>query len=183
MDAVWLVRAGAYTRIDESAAIDGGMPADPQLTAGDRVIVGSAGCFQPRMVRPTSVTAPGIRVFMSNLTRPANHNAGSAIGRDSTSLPYGTRFLQGLVAANCVGGSILNAQRHAILISRNPMNGRTVVIQRSIEQLVRNANRDDLDPWLMPGDRWPVMIPPPHPSPTWSARWDRRPPLRRWSKA
>jgi hypothetical protein len=128
------------------------MPADPQLTAGDRVIVGSAGCFQPRMVRPTSVTAPGIRVFMSNLTRPANHNAGSAIGRDSTSLPYGTRFLQGLVAANCVGGSILNAQRHAILISRNPMNGRTVVIQRSIEQLVRNANRDDLDPWLMPGD-------------------------------
>jgi hypothetical protein len=83
MDAVWLVRAGAYTRIDESAAIDGGMPADPQLTAGDRVIVGSAGCFQPRMVRPTSVTAPGIRVFMSNLTRPANHNAGSAIGRDS----------------------------------------------------------------------------------------------------
>jgi hypothetical protein len=26
MDAVWLVRAGAYTRIDESAAIDGACP-------------------------------------------------------------------------------------------------------------------------------------------------------------
>jgi hypothetical protein len=54
-------------------------------------------------------------------------------------VPYGTRFLQGLVASNCVGGSVMNAQRHAVLISRNPINNRSVVVQRSIEQLVRNA--------------------------------------------
>ena len=76
----------------------------------------------------------------------------SALTKDTTGVPYGTRFLQGLVGANCVGGSMLNAQRHAVLISRNPITHQSVVIQRSIEQLVRNANRDDMDPFLMPED-------------------------------
>ena len=39
-----------------------------------------------------------------------------------------------------------------MLISRNPLNGHSVVISRSIEAMVRDADRDDIDPYLMPGD-------------------------------
>jgi protein involved in polysaccharide export with SLBB domain len=151
-DGVYLVRGGQYTRIDLIPAFTGGVPADPQLAAGDRIIVPSTGCFNPLLVRPSSVTAPGIRVYMSNLSRPASHNSAAAIGKDSTSLPYGTRLVEGLLSANCVGGSAMNAARQAVLISRNPVNRQSVVIARSVEALVRNANRDDYNPWLMPGD-------------------------------
>lgn len=150
--AVYLVRGDRYAVIDVTPAFTGGVPADPQLAAGDRIIVPSAGCFQADFVRPSSVTAPGVRVYLSNLSRPASSNAASAINKDSTSFPYGTRMLQGLVAANCVGGSAMNAGRKAVLISRNPLTGHSVVIGRSVEGLVRGADRDDLNPMLMPGD-------------------------------
>lgn len=150
--AVVLRRGDRWTQIDISGAIDGTFANDIPLFAGDAVLVGSIGCLQPGLVRPSPITTPGIRVFLSNLSRPAMHNAGSAIGKESTSLPYGTRMLQGLVSANCVGGSAMNAGRSAVLISRNPVNGQSIVVERSIEQLVRAANRDDIDPYLMPGD-------------------------------
>jgi polysaccharide biosynthesis/export protein len=160
LGAIYLVRGDRYARIDLSPVLggvegsdgSGGLPVDPQLARGDRIIIPSADCFQPRLVRPSPVTAPGIRVYMSNLSRPAASNASSAIGRDSTSLPYGTRFLQGLISANCVGGSAMNAGRSAVLISRNPLNGHSVVIARKVEALVRDAGRDEVDPYLMPGD-------------------------------
>lgn len=155
--AIYLLRGNTYSQIDLRAALGdaaggSGIPVNPQLARGDRIIVPSLGCFRPELMRPSPVTAPGIRVFMSNLSRPAASNASSAIGKDSTSLPYGTRFLQALVAANCVGGSSINAERSAVLISRNPINGRSVVISREIEELVRDADRDDRDPYLLPGD-------------------------------
>jgi hypothetical protein len=37
-------------------------------------------------------------------------------------------------------------------MSRNPVTGQSVVISRSVEKLVREANRDAVDPFLMPGD-------------------------------
>ena len=150
--AVYLIRGDSYAVLDLRPALDGGPFIDPQLAPGDRIIVPSAGCFQPDLVRPSGVTAPGIRVYMSNLSRPAASNASSAIGKESTSLPYGTRLLQGLVSANCVGGSAMNAGRQAVLISRNPIDQRSIVIARSVEAMVRNADRDDHDPYLMPGD-------------------------------
>jgi polysaccharide biosynthesis/export protein len=149
---VFLLRGGQYSRIDLTGAVDGTRYSDVSVAAGDRIIVGSVGCLQPALVRPSPITAPGIRVFFSNLSRPASNNASSAIGRETTSLPYGTRFLQGLVAANCVGGSAMNAGRSAVLISRNPVNGQSIVISRSIERLVREADRDSYDPYLLPGD-------------------------------
>ena len=157
LGAVYLVRGNSYTAIDLRSALGGdiggsGLPLDPQLARGDRIIVPSAGCFQPGLVRPSQVTAPGVRVYMSNLSRPAASNATSAIGKDATGLPYGTRLLQGLVTANCVGGSAMNAARSAVLISRNPLNDHSVVIARHIEALVRHADRDDVNPYLMPGD-------------------------------
>ena len=116
------------------------------------MIVPSRGCFDPALARPTPLTPPGIKVFMSNLTKGANNNAGAAIGSETTSLPYGTRLLQALVQMNCVGGSYMQAGRRAVLISRNPLNGQSIVVERDIEKLVRGADRDAANPLLMPND-------------------------------
>jgi len=148
-----LIRNGRRRVFDMSGAINGGPLEDPLLVAGDRIHVPSRGCFQLSLARPSRITLPGIRVYMSNLTRPAFNNASSAIGRDATSLPYGTRLLQGLVSANCVGGTqATNAARWGVLISRNPISGESEVVARSIEQLVRRADRDDFNPVLLPDD-------------------------------
>ena len=57
------------------------------------------------------------------------------------------------MSTNCVGGSIAsNARRFGVLISRNPKTLKTEVIQRSIEELVRSADRDVINPYLMPED-------------------------------
>lgn len=150
--SVFLIRGDVWTQLDLSGALDGSLVNDLQVTAGDQIIIASVGCSQNHMVRPSAITMPGIRVYMSNLSRPASNNASAAIGKESTSLPYGTRFLQGLVSANCVGGSAMNAGRSAVLISRNPVTGQSIVISRSVERLVREADRDAYDPYLMPGD-------------------------------
>ncbi|MEO1321405.1 MAG: polysaccharide biosynthesis/export family protein, partial [Pseudomonadota bacterium] len=150
---VVLIRNGRRRVFDMTGALDGGPMDDPLLVAGDRVHVPSRGCFQMALARPSRITPPGIRVYMSNLTRPAASNAASAIGEHSTKLPYGTRFLQGLVSANCVGGiQATNARRWAVLISRNPITGESEVVARSIEDLVRRADRDDFNPVLLPND-------------------------------
>jgi polysaccharide export outer membrane protein len=149
---IGIVRNGQLAVVSVEDFARGGGGDDVSLLAGDRIIVPSTGCFDANLARPTSVTAPGIRVYLSNLSRPAASNASSGINHDSTSLPYGTRMLQALVASNCVGGSAMNAGRRAVLISRNPMTGRSVVIERAVENLVRDAGRDDVDPYLMPYD-------------------------------
>ena len=149
---IYLLRGNTYAEFDLSGFIHGWSSRDVSVASGDRIVVPSRTCFNADLVRPTPLTAPGIRVFMSNLTRGAMNNAGAAIGHQTTSLPYGTRFLQGLVAANCVGGSYMQSDRRAVLISRNPINGQSIVIERDIEKLVREANRDALNPYLMPGD-------------------------------
>ena len=148
-----LIRNGRRRVFDMTGVLDGGPIDDPLLVAGDRIHVPSRGCFQMALARPSRITPPGIRVFMSNLTRPAASNATSAIGEYSTKLPYGTRFLQGLVSANCVGGiQATNARRWAVLISRNPITGESEVVARSIGDLVRRADRDDFNPVLLPND-------------------------------
>jgi polysaccharide biosynthesis/export protein len=148
-----LIRNGRRRVFDMTGALNGGPMDDPLLVAGDRVHVPSRGCFQMALARPSRITPPGIRVFMSNLTRPASSNATSAIGEYSTKLPYGTRLLQGLVSANCVGGiQATNAQRWGVLISRNPVTGDSEVVARSIEDMVRRADRDDFNPVLLPND-------------------------------
>jgi protein involved in polysaccharide export with SLBB domain len=150
---VKLVRDGKALKLDWQGAFLGRPVDDVPLIEGDHIEVGETGCFQSALVRPSQVTPPGIRVFVSNLTQPAGNNAGSGINKDATNIPYGTRLLAGLVAANCVGGArASNAGRYGVLISRNPKTHRTEVIQRSIEQLVLSADRDEINPFLMPDD-------------------------------
>ena len=148
-----LTRNGKTFILNWRGAITGEPVDDIPLMEGDHIHVGEASCFQSALVRPSQVTLVGIRVFMSNLTSPALHNSASAINKDTTGLPYGTRFLAGLVADNCVGGALAsNAGRYAVLITRNPKTQETEVIQRSIEELVLSPDRDSINPFLMPDD-------------------------------
>lgn len=126
---------------------------DVPLLEGDHIEVAEAPCFQSALVRPSQITPPGVRLFMSNLSQPATSNASSNNNRDAGSVPYGTRLLAGLVSANCVGGSrATNAARYAVLISRNPKTMETEVIQRAIEDMVLSPDRDKINPFLMPDD-------------------------------
>lgn len=153
LEKITLFRNGHVQTINLKGLFDGSLTTDVALAAGDQVVVPSTGFFQPELVRRSQITPPGIRIFISNLSTPSDNNAQAAINGNSTSIPYGTRFLQGLVSSNCVGGTQLtNASRRAILISRNPMTERTEVIERSIQQLVSDPQRDDINPFLMPND-------------------------------
>ncbi len=150
---VQLIRNGEVKIIDLYGLFDGTLTKDIALAAGDQIVVPSTGYFQAKLVRRTQITPPGIRIFISNLSIPALNNSQSAVNSSSTSMPYGTRFLQGLLSGNCIGGTQLtNASRRAVLISTNPLTGRTEVIERSIQQLVSDPERDEINPFLMPND-------------------------------
>lgn len=153
LSRVVLKRKGRTTILDIRPAIAGGRFDDVIMIEGDEISVPSRGCFQSALVVPSVISPPGAKAFMSNLTEPANSNANSGIDKDTRELRYGTRMLQAIVSMNCVGGSKLtNASRTAVLYSRNPVTGQSIVIERNIEQLVRNGNRDDFDPFILPND-------------------------------
>ena len=150
---ILLRRDGVLYRIDmKQAALDRKFH-DPYLMADDEIDVPSMGCFQPGLAKQTFITRQGIKVQLSNLTVPALRNSASAIEEDARSLKYGTTLLQILFKMNCVGGvAVTSADRHAVLVSTNPMNQETEVIRRSIEELIRRADRDEHNPVLLPDD-------------------------------
>jgi protein involved in polysaccharide export with SLBB domain len=153
LSAVEIHRLGQTIVLDLRAVMEGRDRADVPLLTGDTVVVPSRGCFQDALMRPSPISPPGVTLFLSNLTQPAAGNAISAIGRDVREIPYGTRFLQAVVDTNCVGGArATSAWRAAALISRNPLTGHSVVIERDIETMLRRADRDDYDPYMLPGD-------------------------------
>ena len=148
-----LTRNGHTYTLDWRGAFTGQPVDDAPLIEGDHIDVPLGACFQSGLVRVSQITPPGVRLFMSNLIVPALSNANAAVGQFSTGVPYGTRMLTALVSANCVGGSLAsNAARHAVLISRNPKTLQTEVTQRAIEELIQSADRDAINPHLMPDD-------------------------------
>jgi protein involved in polysaccharide export with SLBB domain len=153
LDQVILIRQGWQIEVDLTGILSGVAVKDYPLIAGDQIIVPSTGCFQSHLVRPSQITPKGFRVFMSNLIDSAQSNSSAGVGRYSTNIPYGTKLLQAAVSANCVGGKEwTNAPRKVMLASVNPITNETQVIERSVEQLMRNASRDDINPFVMPND-------------------------------
>lgn len=153
ISAVEVRRAGAVFALDMRGVFEGQNAVDIMLLTGDEVSVPSRGCFQDELMRPSPISPPGVSLFLSNLTQPAAGNAISAIGREVREVPYGTRYMQAVIDTNCVGGArATSAARSAVLFSRNPVTGVSVVIERDIEEMVRRADRDDFDPYLLPGD-------------------------------
>lgn len=153
LSAVELHRGDQVHLLDLRGIFDGHDPADVMLLSGDRIVAPSRDCFQDALMRPGPISPPGVSLFLSNLTQPAAGNAISAIGREVRQTPYGARYLQAAIDANCAGGArITNAARAAALVSRNPVTGVSVVIERDIEDLMRRGDRDDYNPYLLPGD-------------------------------
>jgi len=153
ISAVELRRGGSLYVLDMRGVFEGSNVVDVMLLTGDEVRVPSRICFQDDLMRPSPISPPGISLFLSNLTQPATDNASSAIGQTVREVPYGTRFIQAVVDSNCVGGARgTSADRSSVLFSRNPLTGVSVVIERDIEDLLRRADRDDFDPYLLPGD-------------------------------
>jgi polysaccharide export outer membrane protein len=151
--AVEVRRGGKTYRLDMRGVFEGSNSVDIMLLTGDEVRVPSRQCFQDDLMRPSPISPPGVSLFLSNLTQPAQGNAASAVGQTVRQVPYGSRYMQAVIDANCVGGSrSTSAHRSAVLFSRNPMTGVSVVIERDIEGLLRRADRDDYDPYLLPGD-------------------------------
>ena len=152
LSRVQVIRGGQRLQFDLRNAVRGQAFPDPVLISGDRVEVPSRGCFQDTLMVPSSVTPPGVKVFLSNLSETALANAPAAVP-DAREMRYGTRYLQAVFGLNCVGGSKLtNANRRAVLFSRNPMTGESIVIDRSIESLLRRADRDEFNPYILPED-------------------------------
>lgn len=152
LSRVRIDRGGQQLEFDIRNAVAGRAFPDPILISGDRIEVPSRDCFQDELMVPSSVTPPGVKVFLSNLSETALGNAQAAVP-DAREMRYGTRYLQAVFGLNCVGGSKLtNANRRAVLFSRNPMTGESIVIDRSIESLLRDADRDEFNPYILPED-------------------------------
>lgn len=153
LSAVELRRNGRLYKLDLRGVFQGHNMVDVMLLTGDQIFVPSRQCFQDDLMRPSPISPPGVSVFMSNLTQPATGNAISAIGRNVREMPYGTRYLQAIVDLNCVGGSrATSAHRSGLLLSRNPITEVSVAIERDVEDMLRRADRDDYDPFILPGD-------------------------------
>lgn len=153
ISAVQVRRGGQVYRLDMRGVFEGQNAVDIMLLTGDEVLVPSRQCFQDDLMRPSPISPPGVSLYLSNLTQPATDNASSAIGQTVREVPYGTRYMQAVIDANCVGGPrSTSADRSAVLFTRNPVTGVSAVIERDIEGLVRRSDRDDYDPYLLPGD-------------------------------
>ena len=150
-----LIRGEEEQIIDLSGVFTGEEIQDIPLIHGDQIIVPKSEEFQPELVRPSQITPPGIKIFVSNLTIPADSNASSAVSntQEGISLPYGSRFSHAVVATNCTGGTkSVNAGRDAILVRADDTTGETTVLEANIEELLRNSENNDHNPLLMPKD-------------------------------
>jgi len=153
IDQIILIRNGWQYEVDMSGILTGAKVNDVPLIAGDQVVVPTTGCFQKHLARPSQITPKGFRVFMSNLIDSAASNSNAAVGSFSTNLPYGSRLLQAAISANCVGGKQwTNAPRKIVLASTNPVTGQYQVVERSVEELLRQAHDQTQNPYLLPND-------------------------------
>ncbi len=150
-----LIRDGREQIFDLSGALTGEPVDNVPLIAGDRIIVPAAERFQAELVRPSEITRPGIKVFVSNLTVPSTSNASSSINNieEGITFPYGARFSQVVIATNCAGGTpATNARRKAILVRVDRLTGETNYTERGVEDLLRDSHNNDDNPLLMPRD-------------------------------
>ena len=150
---IMVIRGQHSFTLDLSGVIHGYPVPSMTLMSGDHIHVPQLDYFDDALARPSQITAPGIRVFLSNLTQPASSNSQSAVDTDATRFPYGTRLLNGAIAANCVGGAqSTNASRHLLLITKNPLTAQVDVVERSMDELIRHSWETGMNPILMPGD-------------------------------
>lgn len=150
---VRLIRRGVVTEIDVGPLLDGIAAAEPTLLDGDRIVVPSTGVFQAALARPSALTAPGFRIYVSNLSIPSPSNAQAAVAGEATRLPTGARLSHALASANCIGGTQLtNAHRRALLVTKNPVTSEVSSHVYKVYDVTRYANDPGNNPYLLPED-------------------------------
>ena len=154
LSEVYLKRGNKVLHVPLNKLIDGnGFGQTPLLIEGDQIIIHSTGVVNAKLIKPSQITPPGMRVFMSNLTAPSLSNAQAAVGSASTSLPYGSSLLDSVISANCIGGTHqANASRSVVLITRNFGSNQQLVVSRTINQLLANSSNHMVNPFVMPND-------------------------------
>lgn len=154
LSQVYVKRENQITHIPLERLLSGiGFKSTPTLIDGDVVLVKTSGFENVQLIKPSQVTPPGMRVFMSNLTAPALGNAQSSVGADSTRMPYGSSLLDSAISSNCVGGTHqVGASRSIILVTRNHGSKEQLVISRTINQLLENSSDPSVNPFVMPND-------------------------------
>jgi len=146
------LRRGGRTRsVDLWGLLRGEPGDDPAMQSGDEVLVSRLELAQPALARPSAITPPGIKIFVSNLIQPALSNAQATASGGAISLAYGARFSQAVVAANCVGGTSIASSRSAVLVRTDRISGTTRHWDAPVEQLMRAAT-DDINPLLLESD-------------------------------
>ena len=150
---ITITRGRQLIEVDLSGVITGKAVQSFILMAEDHIHVPKSNHFDDSLARPSQITPPGIRVFISNLTQPASSNSQSAVDTEATRFPYGTRLLTGVIGGNCVGGAqSTNGGRHVMLITKNPLTQKIDVVERSINKLITHSWEPDMNPILLPGD-------------------------------
>ena len=146
-----LLRGKQEKNVDLSGVLTGKAVIDVPLIAGDQVTVPALSYSQNELVRPSQLTPTDITVFLANLTAPNTPN--SSKGGQVVTLAYGTRLSQAAIAAGCAGGTQrTNARRRAVLVQTDRQTGKTTVIERPIERLLKQSDNDAENPFLMPQD-------------------------------
>ncbi len=148
-----LIRDGRESTIDLRPMLDGSGASQPALLQGDRIAIPSVGYFQEQLARPSSLTPPGFRIYLSNLSIPSPSNAQSSIAGEATRLPTGSRLSHALASANCIGGTqTTNAHRSALLVTKNPITSEVTSHVYRVYEVTRYADDPANNPYLLPED-------------------------------
>ena len=146
-----LLRGKQEKTFDLSGVLTGKVVPDVPLIAGDQVLVPTLTYSQNELVRPSQLTPTDITVFLSNQTTPNAPNISK--GGQIVTVAYGTRFSQAVIAAGCAGGTQrTNAKRRAVLVQTDRLTGKTTVVERPVERLLKQSDNDAENPFLMPQD-------------------------------
>jgi polysaccharide export outer membrane protein len=149
MSRIKLYRGGRKFTIDLTGIIEDTPVPDIYLMHGDHVEVPSTDCNQEALMRPSQVTPANIRVFISNVSVPVTGTPEQF----ATQVPYGTRLLTAAVSGNCVGGTHLtNASRRIAHIAHSPMDGKAIVNEIPVRDMLEQPNDFVINPYLMPND-------------------------------
>ena len=146
-----LIRGKQEKTFDLSGVLTGKVVPDVPLIAGDQVVVPALSYSQNALVRPSQLTPTEIPIYLSNLTVPNAPNISK--GGQVVMLAYGSRLSQAAIIAGCAGGTQrTNARRRAVLVQTEPLTGKTSVVERPVERLLKHSDDDTENPFLMPQD-------------------------------
>ncbi len=153
LTAIRVTRGTTTLVLDVSGILDGDQAVqDIPLIAEDQIHVPPFPIFQNALVQPSAITPGTISVYVSNTILPVNANSPAAVS-GFTGFRYGTRLSQAVVQANCAGGTAsTNAKRRVALVQTTLLTGASSVLDRPIEDLLRESATDDDNPFLMPSN-------------------------------